>query len=406
MRDVERVAAAAQVLAAAAVVARAAGTSWRCRGRGSSASGRVRCLRACGCRPRRAPPRGPAACSASHHLRGTPPPPRSGRRLARQARIGAEEAERVVAPVVDQAALGQRALVEAVLHRQQRQRGDAERLEVRDRGRVRERRRRCRAAPPGMPGQRHREALDVHFVQHARPRRDGAARCASPAPASSGAATRAFSAMRGVVARGRASAVPCGVAEHVAVVARHRHWNRPTISRAQGSSSSLCGLNRWPGFGPVRAVRAQAVHQARAGAGQEAVEDAVVRTGRRKRAVSRRRRRRTGTARSRSACCGEHREVDAAVARMRAHRLVPARLPCSGTAIMPAPGRRRQRRQVERACEASRPCAGMRFDAQPAPRRSDAAAAEVARVGVERDAPARAAPVGHADAVAGPRHRA
>ena len=49
------------------------------------------------------------------------------------ARLGREEADRVVAPVVAQAALDQAAVVDEGVHRQQLDRGDAEALQVLDR---------------------------------------------------------------------------------------------------------------------------------------------------------------------------------------------------------------------------------------------------------------------------------
>ena len=82
----------------------AGGTSWRCPGRASSAWGRARRLRRCGCRPRPAAPRcrrRAAGCTmARNSSRGAPP-------AGGVARVGAEEAERVVAPVVAQAHLHQ-----------------------------------------------------------------------------------------------------------------------------------------------------------------------------------------------------------------------------------------------------------------------------------------------------------
>ena len=50
------------------------------------------------------------------------------------ARVGAEEAQRVVAPVVAQAVLDQALLVQDVVHRQQADGGDAQPQQVRQRG--------------------------------------------------------------------------------------------------------------------------------------------------------------------------------------------------------------------------------------------------------------------------------
>jgi hypothetical protein len=67
----------------------------------------------------------PAACSRRDH--GAELVAR-GRAPAGVARLGAEEADRVVAPVVAQARADQPLLVEVLLHRQQADRGDAQPL--------------------------------------------------------------------------------------------------------------------------------------------------------------------------------------------------------------------------------------------------------------------------------------
>ena len=80
----------------------------------------------------------PAACSVLHHLLELGDRRRSALRLARVLVVRREEADRVVAPVVAQAALEQEAVVDELVDRQQLDRGDAELLEVVDRRRVRE----------------------------------------------------------------------------------------------------------------------------------------------------------------------------------------------------------------------------------------------------------------------------
>ena len=57
---------------------------------------------------------------------------------ARVARLGREEADRVVAPVVAQPPLDQMAVVDERVHRQQLDRGDAEALQVVDHRRGRQ----------------------------------------------------------------------------------------------------------------------------------------------------------------------------------------------------------------------------------------------------------------------------
>ena len=84
---------------------------------------------------------------------------------SRVACVGAEEADGVVAPIVVQAAFVHAVFVDGGVDGQQRQRGHAETLEMRDRRRLRQ---------PGIgaaqrvgdAGQRHRETLDVQLVQH------------------------------------------------------------------------------------------------------------------------------------------------------------------------------------------------------------------------------------------------
>jgi hypothetical protein len=79
--------------------------------------------------------------------------------------IGGKERERVVAPVVGQAAPGQSGLVEMLINRQQLDRGDANPAEMIDR------RRRCETGVGAAEIRRdlvveRGEALDVQFVDH------------------------------------------------------------------------------------------------------------------------------------------------------------------------------------------------------------------------------------------------
>ena len=101
----------------------------------------------------------PAACSAPHHLLEL------AHRLAagREAVVGREEADRVVAPVVGQAALDQVALVDVLVHRQQLHGGHAQPLQVLD-GRVRGQPAVRAAQLLGYVGMPLREALDVDLV--------------------------------------------------------------------------------------------------------------------------------------------------------------------------------------------------------------------------------------------------
>ena len=76
-----------------------------------------------------------------------------------------EEADRVVAPVVRQPLVDQRGVLHELVHRHQLDRGDAEILEVRDRGRVGDAG--VRAADLlGYVGMGHRQTLDVRLVDH------------------------------------------------------------------------------------------------------------------------------------------------------------------------------------------------------------------------------------------------
>ena len=67
----------------------------------------------------------------------------------RVARLRREEAERVVAPVIAQAAVEQMAVVEKGMDRQELDRGDAELAQMRDHARARPGRETCRARPRG-----------------------------------------------------------------------------------------------------------------------------------------------------------------------------------------------------------------------------------------------------------------
>ena len=107
----------------------------------------------------------PCWCSVLHHVLEL------GDRAARAAHarvlgVRREVADRVVAPVVAQAALEQEAVVDERVDRQQLDRGDAEPLQVRGSPRGARGRRRCRAAAPGTSGCRIGEALDVRLVDH------------------------------------------------------------------------------------------------------------------------------------------------------------------------------------------------------------------------------------------------
>ena len=71
--------------------------------------------------------------------------------VGRVARLGREEAERVVAPIVAQAALDQMPVVDEGVDRQQLDRGHAEPLEVIDHRRAPPARETCRAMPAARP---------------------------------------------------------------------------------------------------------------------------------------------------------------------------------------------------------------------------------------------------------------
>ena len=187
------------------------------------------------------------------------------------ARAGAEEAQRVVAPVVDGTARGQRRLVKRVEHRQQRQRGDAQRLEVRDGRRVRQAR---VGAAQRLRDLRvlHREALDVQLQQHQvghrvarrracrRRQRRGHPRLQRPG---------------GVVAGVEAAGV-VRVAGFVAVVLRPPDVGADDLARPR-VQQQLVRVEAVALLGCIGTMRTQAVDQARPGAREEAVEDAVVR---------------------------------------------------------------------------------------------------------------------------------
>ena len=189
-------------------------------------------------------------------------------RLLGKARVGAEEAQRVVAPVVDEPRRHHR-LVQPVLHRQQRQRRHAQAPEVRQRHRVGQR---GIGAPHlgRQAGVAHRERLDVQLVQHAR------GRCVARRPVTARGLARRRDAglerVHGVV--GGLFGVEGRCPEHVAVVLgppleAADDLARPGVEQQLGRVEAVA-LARL-----VRPVGAQPVNQARPGAGQEAVEHAV-----------------------------------------------------------------------------------------------------------------------------------
>ncbi len=200
---------------------------------------------------------------------------RHRRRVAAVARrvawVGAEKTECVVAPVVDQALVVQVRLVQVVVDRQQLQRGDAERLEVRDRGWVRQAG--IRSCQRGrQAGQQLAEAFDVQFVEHLIARRDPrrvvpAGRCFRRRRHAS------FERTQCVVARvERARAI--GVAEFVAVVLGRPGKSADDLARP-GVEQQLVGVEAVAVLGLVWAVRAQAIDEAGADAFDKTVEDAV-----------------------------------------------------------------------------------------------------------------------------------
>ncbi len=99
-----------------------AGSTPRCRCRAWTASGRGGCPRRCGCRRRRGSPRCSASCRArTMPLNSCTCPAWSGHR--RVGVVRREEADRVVAPVVAQAPLGQAVVGDELVHRHQLDRG-------------------------------------------------------------------------------------------------------------------------------------------------------------------------------------------------------------------------------------------------------------------------------------------
>ncbi len=192
---------------------------------------------------------------------------------AGQPRLGAEEAQRVVAPVVAQAALGEAHLVEPPLHRQQRQRGHAQPPQVRDGRRVGQR----GIAAPQLRrhlGQVLAEILDMGLVEH---------------DIGAGVARRVERARRDRGRRGHAGlervqrvvaavhvAVAFGVADDMAEMLGPPAEMPDDLARP-GVEQQLVRVVAVAALGLPRPVRAQAVDQPGAEAGQEAVVDAVVR---------------------------------------------------------------------------------------------------------------------------------
>ena len=93
----------------------------------------------------------PAACSALT-IDLNSPDLRAGLLAGHVALLGGEVAERAVPPVVSQRLVLEKAVVGELVDRQQLHRRDAQALQVLDDRRVRQARRRFRAAPRGPPG--------------------------------------------------------------------------------------------------------------------------------------------------------------------------------------------------------------------------------------------------------------
>ena len=165
----------------------------------------------------------------------------------------------------------------------------------------------------------------------------------------------------------------------------------------QGSSSSLCGLKRWPASGSIGAVRAQAVDQAGADAGQEAVEHAVVAPCSDSRRSSRAPAASNTHSSMRVAWLGEDGEVDAAVARQRAQRVRPSGLQAERRQLQASSALRTPPSPAAAAGSRSdcmRPCAGSASAATGPSAVAEVAAAVERGVGVERSRASAPAPSG------------
>ena len=202
----------------------------------------------------------PARCSASTMARNSARTAAASSALdgslatggGRVGRLGRERVERVVAPVVDQAAREQVAFADVLVHRQQADGGDAQALQVRQHRRVGQR---GVAAAKGFGhlGVQAGERLHVRFVdhhavaRHRRARRDGLA----GGPLGGRVHHHALGHGRGVVVPGRAGAraqgwVGCSGSATAWPACSARRSVLPTSARAQGSSSRRAGLKRWP----------------------------------------------------------------------------------------------------------------------------------------------------------------
>mmetsp|Transcript_21539 Transcript_21539/g.83730 ORF Transcript_21539/g.83730 Transcript_21539/m.83730 type:complete len:418 (-) Transcript_21539:1647-2900(-) len=203
---------------------------------------------------------------------------RHGRRVVavgrlRPARVGAEKAQRVVTPVVAQATLGEVGLIDAVLHRQQRQRRHAQALEVRDGCRMRQAGI-AAAQRLGHARQKPGEALDMHLVQHSVGRR--AAWLMRPCMHDRRRRHPRLQRLGRVVAHiHRARAVR--MAKFIAVVLGAPAEVADDLARI-GVQQQLVRVEAVALFRRIRAVRPEAVHEPRPDARQEAVPYAVLRT--------------------------------------------------------------------------------------------------------------------------------
>jgi hypothetical protein len=190
-----------------------------------------------------------------------------GARVGRRRITGlrAKEAERVVAPVIDEPPVRQVPLVQVLVHRQQADRGDAEPLQMRQHRRVGEAGIGA-AQRLGDAGVQAGEALDMQFIQHGLGWRTLRRRIVDPVRVVID--HPGFQRSRRVVARvGPRRVARIGAQVFVAPLEAADDFARPRVEQ------QFVRIEAMAMIGPPGTMRPQSVDQPRRGTGQIAVPD-------------------------------------------------------------------------------------------------------------------------------------
>ena len=247
-----------------------------------------------------------------------------------QPGIGAEKPQGVVAPVIVQTTLSQVRLVDAILDRQQRQRGHPQRFEMFNR---RRRSQPCiGAAQTGCDtGMLHRKALHMDFVQHHIGRSMARRVQARAQRRQQGFGHPRLQGLHRVVAAVE-RAWPVRVALLVAMVFGLPAETAENLTRI-GVEQQFMRVETVALHRLIRSMGAQAVDQPRAQARQETVEDAVMRAMQRVATQLTCARSIENAQLDDLSMFGKYGEIDTPIARHRTQRFMPAFLQFFGQQI-------------------------------------------------------------------------